>query len=302
MDKYLSKLTDRLHMIFFEEENIKDKRLVQKFFVHENGNEFDEKYFELFVELVTFFYAKEHDLRNICDENIPDLLPPIEGEEALFSSFRKYLRSYKGLEVPQKGEVAVEKQDYYNVIHNAIVNKVLIENGFWLNVDSTKIHDKKKENHDIARLFIPVNNSNLYLFSTLFLTKCEEQKIEYNFKVTTDSSKQLGNSIEIDINFNNYKTIMDIISFIIDEYPGLFIDRDKLPIISYPLSDEVGIVPMLFDDTYENKMCKNIVELKNSTRNFGEFRDELNNYINYYLKPLINKLSEEEKNDEKKLH
>ena len=44
MDKYISKLSEKLHMMFFFDEKPTSAKLISNFFVHENGNEFDTKY------------------------------------------------------------------------------------------------------------------------------------------------------------------------------------------------------------------------------------------------------------------
>ena len=302
MDKFISKLSEKLHMMFFYDEKPTSDKLISNFFVHENGNEFDTKYYDLLVELITYIYSQEHSLNELSDEEIPEIMPSDQKNEMLFSEFRNKLRSYIGKETPQTGEVNVEKQDYYTFIHDLVVNNLLKEEGFWNRIDSSKLRIVDNKTPDIARLFIPVNNSNLYLFSTLFILKCEERDIDFNFKVTTDSSKQLGNSLEINVNIKNYEVVLDIINNIINDYPGIFIDRDKLPIISYPLSNEVGVVPIIYDGLFEEKLCNDIVYLKQKTRHYGEFKDELGNFVKYYFKPIINEFKKEEENTNKKLH
>ena len=286
MDSYLTKLTDQLHKMFILDSNPNAKKLINKFFVYENANDFDNKFYDILVELVTYLYAQEHDINEITPKPIPELLPHINKGELLFSEYRAYLRKYKGLEVPQTGEVSVEKQDYYDLIRSSIINNILKTEGFWDKIDSSIIHDKEKEEEDIARLFIPVNNSNLYLFATSFLSKCERDKIDYSFKVNTDSTKQLGNNIEINVNNSNFDSTLNIINEIIEEYPGIFIDEEKLPRLAFPLTKKIGIVPALPDEPFEEKICIDIMFLNSSTMNFGELKLELGKILDMYYKDI----------------
>lgn len=288
MDKYLSRLSDRLHTIFFENEDLNHVELVYKTFVTDKNEDFDKKYYNLFLEEIAYLYSRNHKLSEIVGNKVPFINSPIIESDISFVDFRMYIRNLIGLEVSSTDDVVVEKEDCYDYTINAVANNLLKEEGFWNKVNSEVIDSKEKEDKEVARLFVPVDNSNLYLFATLLLSSMEEQNLDYSFKVNTNPSVQLGNNIEINVSQKNYETVLGIINKIKTDYPQIKINNNQLPILSYPVSDDVGIVPIINDALFEEKLAMRIIELKHETRNFNQLLEETYNFTKDYFSLIEN--------------
>ena len=288
MDKYLSRLSDRLHTIFFENEDLNHVELVYKTFVTDKNEDFDKKYYNLFLEEIAYLYSRNHKLSEIVGDKVPFINSPIIESDISFVDFRMYIRNLIGLEVSSTDDVVVEKEDCYDYTLNAVANNLLKEEGFWNKVNSEVIDSKEKEDKEVARLFVPVDNSNLYLFATLLLSSMEEQNLDYSFKVNTNPSVQLGNNVEINVSQKNYETVLGIINKIKTDYPQIKINNNQLPILSYPVSDDVGIVPIINDALFEEKLAMRIIELKHETRNFNQLLEETYNFTKDYFSLIEN--------------
>ena len=290
MEELFQSLYEKLHYIFFFEEDIKDKELKNKLYVKDTNNTLDEKYFNIFIDFILYIIYENNSL-NIFSN--PDSIYRLE-DGLDFNTFRSKLNTFKKLGNPNA----------YDALHSSIIKRIN-EYDFWYSINSSMIRNEDDLEPFTEILYIPVDNSNLFLLSTLMMTGFEREGIQYRMKVNVDN-KQYGNNMEVYVNENTCHIVLNVLEEVLSKYSKIKINANQIPEVSYKINDTVGIVPVLTNNSkYEDVICEDIIKVKNDLKekdgsnSFDTFIEEFNSFLKFYFKEIEKRYIKPNNNDKK---
>ena len=290
MEELFQSLYEKLHYIFFFEEDIKDKELKNKLYVKDTNNALDEKYFNIFIDFILYIIYENNSL-NIFSN--PDSIYRLE-DGLDFNTFRSKLNTFKKL----------GNQNAYDALHSSIIKRIN-EHDFWYSINSSMIRNEDDLEPFTEILYIPVDNSYLFLLSTLMMTGFEREGIQYRMKVNVDN-KQYGNNMEVYVNENTCHIVLNVLEEVLSKYSKIKINANQIPEVSYKINDTVGIVPVLTNNSkYEDVICEDIIKVKNDLKekdgsnSFDTFIEEFDSFLKFYFKEIEKRYIKPNNNDKK---
>ena len=301
MEQYNKRLEDKIHELFINKETIEPIDLYNALYVHDAKSKFNINDREVFICLSMYLFAKDkyfvpYDTRDV-DKYSKELAD--KSENCSFAEFYKELNKYKNIFVDNVS------------VYDHFLNGMLIESGY---EDDTKLCvvgevSKDPYGQNKYKLFIPVDNTSLYKFASLLVTKAVCNKMDYVIELNNDETKQLGNNISISVDDMNCKKYMQIIYEILLSNPDIIVDNAYMPVSAYPIGSDVGVIPnpprymsiTPLTSLFEYDIFELITEGKKDPRSFEAFAYNLKKYLNTNIKPLMEDFEIQQENKENKL-
>lgn len=213
-------------------------------------------YFELLYKTM-YLYHRKKGIENISKKF---QLPIIIDREISYDKFKKYLNELKQYEI-KLGLLPNVRNHFDNVLRLS-ANKLLGIGGVsWSKVYSSKITGQ--EISECGKMYVSVDNKDLYKFANLLLEKCLENGLnDYEFKVNDNEEKTRCDNVVIYFTNENFNKYISIIEQIFIENPDIQINQQN--VLAYSINDKIKIAQD-YDNgnvSYTNKLCNAIIVLR----------------------------------------
>lgn len=189
-------------------------------------------------------------------------------------------------------ELRPDVRNFYDLIMISSKNRLLnMTDPSWTKIYSSKI--KGREIEEVGKMYISVDNKDLYGFATLLLDKSLDYGLEdFEFKVNNDEGTTRRDNVVIYFTEENMGKYISLVNQIIAENPNIQLNEQ------HPLGYSIGKNISVGKDykngeSFTSKGCKTIVELKNRGINNTSIIDGVDNALREHLKPVINVLEQE---------
>ena len=221
------------------------------------------------------------------DLNLPIVIP----NDIDYEQFLKYLEELKQHKV--RLELRPDVKSFYDLIMISFKNRLLnMTDPSWTKIYSSTLTGN--EIKEIGKMYISVDNKDLYRFATLLLDKSLYYGLEdFESKVNNDEEITRRDSVVIYFTEENMGKYISLVNQIIAENPNIQLNEQN------PLGYSIGKNICVGKD-YENgsesftsKVCKTIVALKNQGINNTTIVDGVDKALGEHLKPVINLLEQE---------
>lgn len=251
-------------------------------FVNIESNEFNSNDYKELLYKTMYLFHRMHGIESIYSKY---QIPVIAERNISYSDFKKYLEEL------QKYEIDIEllpgiKNHSDNIVR--IAASKLLDMGNW---NWTRIYSSKLTGKDIAeqgKMYISVDNKDLYMFANLLLEKCLKQGIEdYEFKVNNDDSKTRSDNVVIYFTNENFSKYISSVNQIISENPSIQLNAQN--ILGYSINSNIKIAKDYENgkESFTSKVCKKIITLRQRGIDNSEIIESIDSATQKYLSDII---------------
>ena len=178
-----------------------------------------------------------------------------------------------------------EIKNYNQMLILVCLNR-LVHNEDWVHILSSQI--TKKDIDVLGKLYISVDNKDLYGFANMLLDCCVTEKLEdVEFKVNNNENVTRRDNVVIYFTKNNFSKYISIITRIIKENPNLQFNSQNP--LGYSVDNNICIGSDFEGGTksFNDACCKKIVELREKGWEDGDIVDSLDIAIKNHLSNII---------------
>ena len=252
-------------------------------YIDMESNNFNiDDYYELLFKTM-FLY---HLINGIESVSMRTQLPFVIDRNISYNEFRRQLIKYKEYEL--KIDLLPNIKNYFDNIIRLASSKLLgMSDWRWTRVYSSKVTGKEN-NNCVGKIFISVDNKDLYRFANLLLAKCLENGLtDYEFKINNDDSKTRRDNVVIYFTLENFSNYITIINRIIEENPDIKINSSHP--FGYEVNDyiRVGLDYNNGNESFTERICNIICGLKKKGISTEEIIDYLDKMIKDDLSYII---------------
>ena len=213
------------------------------------------------IELILKSMYLFHKLYGI--ENIRDNLnmPTKVDKNISYQQFVEYLEGLKQYKysLPMRSEV----KTYCDLLIYSCLNRLLnMTDPIWTKIYSSKI-TKNNEIDVLGKMYLSVDNKDLYRFAILLLEGCLEQGIdEFEFKVNNDENVTRCDNIVIYFTETNFNKYISLITQIIKDNSQIKLNTQN--VLGYSINENICIAKDYNggSESYTQKVCDVIALLK----------------------------------------
>ncbi len=202
---------------------------------------------------------KFHERNGI--ENILKYQVPISiGRDVSYSEFKQYL--YKLQEYEIKIDLLPNVANHFdNICRIAAIKLLGAGDWCWTRIYSSKITGQDIE--EFGKMYLSVDNKDLYRFACLLLEKCIETGLEdYEYKVNNDENVTRSDNVVIFFTKDNFNKYISLINQILAENPDIKLNQQN--VLAYSIDDNIKVARDYNDGSvsYTSKVCQKIMLLK----------------------------------------
>lgn len=259
------------------------------------SNEFIVKdYYELIFRNM-YLYHQLYGIENISSK-CP--LPFIIDRNVSYQSFKIQLEKYKNYTLKIDSLPGIK--NYFDNILRLSASKLLDMGDWeWTRIFSSKITRKNVE--IIGKIYISIDNKDLYRFANLLFTKClENGLVDYEFKVNNNDSKTRRDNVVIFFTSKNFEQYVSLINQIITENPDITINSPHL--FGYAINDNIVVGKDYENGTqsFTKQICYAISELKKEGMRTEKIIEYINSLLQESIADIINLNNELQQNNSSK--
>ena len=270
-------------------------------YINTQSNEFDQSDRNELIYRCMHFFHKLYGIENIKEDLKLPIKPPDKNVE--YNQFLEYLESLKQYEKTLM--FRPEIKNYFDYIKSVCSNRLLDMTDFsWTRIYSSTI--TKKDINILGKMYVSVDNKDLYRFANLLLVACINQGIpDFEFKVNNDETVTRRDSVTIFFTQENLVKYMSLIKQIIKENPDIKLNSQN------PLGYSIDGIMCFGKDfskdtdlpndkkTFTDECCKAIVSLRKKDFSDTQIAHGLEIVLNKYMGDIIEIIS---KNQNKAEH
>lgn len=281
MERYSENLKNKLLEIY-SQPNL-DADDLYKFIIYKKCNQdIKSKYNSYLNNLCLYLYYKTSNLQALTK-----IVLPFELERGLsFDLFCVQLEKYKLYEFQNS---FLQRDTYYDLIFRALVNRNrVIKSDGWKAIQKNNLENTKNNlNENFAyKIYLPIANESLELFSMRFLAKCNGRNVDYDFKINDDPSISRSDNVVVYATNENFNDYIKIIEDIIKNDSRIKINYDQQHLLAYPYNDYISIAPYIDNkfESFSSIICNEICNLCRQGLSFEDFYQNvvmmINNHFN----------------------
>lgn len=187
--------------------------------------------------------------------------------------FCTQLEKYKSYEFQNS---ILQGDTYYDLIFRALVNRNrVIKSDGWKAIQKSNLENTENSlNKNFAyKIYLPIANESLELFSMRFLAKCSGKNVDYDFKINDNSSISRSDNVVIYATNENFDDYIKIIEDVIKNDSRIKINYEQQHLLAYPYNDYVSIAPYIDykGESFSSIICNEICNLRKQSLSFEDF-------------------------------
>lgn len=203
-----------------------------------------------------------------------------------YADFCRQLEGYEKYPLIIDAKLLPNVRNHFDNVVRLAASKLLDMGGFsWTRVYSRFINGTTV--NETGKIFISVDNKDLYRFANLLLLKFLENGLStYEFKLNDNIYLTRRDNVVIYFEKKDFELYVSMINQIISENPDIQLNSPH--IFGYPINDYIRI-GFDFDDgnkSFTEEMCRLIKEAKRK----GKSTDEILDYLEDYIKNVVNNI------------
>lgn len=248
---------------------------------------FDSLYYNEIVYLCMFLYHLKFGIETLDKNgNIPKLFDRVE----TYEEFKMLLNEYKKIEF--HNILLLEEKNMFQEIWRLAEFKLLSRDS-WTKVYSSSIY--KKDINEEGKLYLSVDNKDLYQFACLLTTKSLKEKIlDFEFKINNDFSINRRDNVVIYFTKENLNKYLSVIDQIIEENPSIQINAGHM--LGHTLSNGVVIAKDYKDgSSFTEKVCNAIIVMKKHGYENDQMIDLLDEKVTIHLTDVLEIVNDQTK-------
>ena len=257
--------------------------------MNKSQSSFNSIYYNEIVYLSLFLFHLKNGIENLSKKgNIPNLLSKVDSYE----SFKLELEKYKEIEF--HNDLLPNETNLFQEIWRLANAKLLSKDFSWTKIYSSSIYGK--EINEDGKLYVSIDNKDLYQFACLMLTNCLKNGIrDFEFKVNNDESINRRDNVVIYFTKENLNKYLEVIEKIKVDYPEITINQSHM--LGEELSNGVVIAKDYADgNSFTEKVCQTIIKLRQSGLSSKAIADMLDEAITKHLEPIITLIDNKKSN------
>ena len=248
--------------------------------IDKHQTDFNQTYYNEIIYLSLFLFHIKKGIDKLSKNGtIPNLISRVDSYE----SFKHELEKYKDIEF--HNDLLPNETNLFQEIWRLASSKLLSRDFSWTKIYSSSIYGKEVK--EDGKIYISVDNKDLYQFACLMLTNCLKSGIkDFEFKVNNDNSINRTDNMVIYFTYENLNKYLEIIEKLKVEYPEMLINQCH--ILGEELSDGVVIAKDYADgSSFTEKICRTILKLKESCIPSEKIVDMINDAVTEHLNQVI---------------
>ncbi len=228
--------------------------------IDKDKTNFNYLYYDELVYMMLFIYYIKFGITKLSKNgNIPDLGIKVESYE----EFKQLLEKYKDIEF--HNELVPEVNTVFDEIWR-LANFKLLSRDHWSKVYSSNLTGK--EVVEDGKLYISIDNEDLYQFACLLVTRCIKSGLkDFEFKVNNNNEINRTDNVVIYFTKENLGKYLEVIASILQEFPNMSINDEHM--LAHKVKDGIAIAKDYKDgSSFTEKICNGILTLiKNNYTN-----------------------------------
>lgn len=285
MEKHSEKLKNKLLEIY-SQPNLNADELYNFIIYKQCNQDIESKYNSYLNNLCLYLYYKNNSLQTLTKNVLP-----FELERGLsFDLFCTQLEKYKSYEFQNS---ILQGDTYYDLIFRALVNRNrVIKSGGWKAIQKSNLENTENNLNDnfAYKIYLPIANESLELFSMRFLAKCSGRNVDYDFKINDNSSISRSDNVVIYATNENFNDYIKIIEDVIKNDSRIKINYEQQHLLAYPYNEYISIAPYTDykGESFSSIICNEICELRKSCTSFDDFYNNVVRMINNHFNEFKN--------------
>ena len=269
-------------------ENLKNKLLeiysipnltldyLYEFLICKQSNERIYSKYNLYLNnLYLYLYYQNNSLQSLTKNTLPFEIT----RNLPFDLFCNELEKYK----LYKFDSLIPNDNYYNLIIRALVNRnKIIEDSNWKFIQKNALENTNDNENFTYKIYLPISNQSLELFTMKFLAKCHREKINYDFKINNNEDISRSDNVVIYATSNNINNYLKIIEEVIRQNQNIVINYDYQHPLAYPYNNHISIAPYLDynKESFSSIICRYILKSRETSPSFEEFYNNVITFLN----------------------
>ncbi len=240
-----------------------------------------------YIDLVLYSIYMFHVNYGIDKLSKNGFIPNIISNVSSFEQLKKELNKYKEIEF--NNSALPDETNLYQEICRLASLKLFSKDFDWTRIYSTKMYNNGID--IMGKLYISIDNKDLYQFANLMLTNCLESGVkDFEFKVNNNESVNRADNAVIFFTEKNLPKYLEIINRLKEEHPEFTINPSQM--LGIELSSGVVIAMDYMDGTsFTDKICKSIIKLKEKNYSTEDIINIVDIDVTKHLEPVINILN-----------
>ena len=287
MEKNYNMLKSKLLEIY-NIPNLSSDEIYDTLLCHASNEPIMSKYHNLLYSLCLYLYHQKNNIETLSKHQLPFSIRQDISFDLFYEELEKYkLYSFENSVIPN--------DTYYNLIFRALFNKgKVINEDNWVAIQKNSLENKEVKDDSFAyKIYLPIANESLELFSMKLISKCINRHIDYDFKINNDESISRSDNVVIYATSSNYKEYIEVINELIKSDTRIKVNYDNQHPLAYPYNNIISIAPYTDynKESYTSILCNRIYEIRKGSITFEEFYNNVINLLeeeNKELKKNIN--------------
>lgn len=283
MNSHLDKLKNKLLEIYLHPKLNADE--LYNFIIYKKCNQIiKSKYTSYLNNLCLYLYYRNNNLQSLTKNVLP-----FELEKGLpFDLFCIQLEKYKLYKIQDS---IINEDTYYDLIFRSLINRnrIIKVNG-WKAIQKNNLENSENSlNESFSyKIYLPIANESLELFSIIFLAKCIKKNVAYDFKINDNQTISRSDNVVIYATSENVDDYIKIIEAVIKNDSRIKINYDQQHLLAYPLNDFISIAPYIDynNESFSSIICNQICELLKKNLTFEVFYQSVLTIIDNHFNKL----------------
>ena len=247
--------------------------------VSHDMNQFDSDYYDEIVYVFLFMFNYKYGIDKLSKNGI---IPRLFGKVESYDEFKLLLNKYK--EIDFHNDLLPNEFNLFDEIWRLAEVKLLNRDS-WTKIYASAITEREVK--EDGKLYVSVDNKDLYQFALKFFIRCLEKGIkDCEFKVNNDERVTRRDNVVIYFTKENLNLYLEAIREIIQEIPDIKINEGHL--LGYEIEPGIAMARDYKDgNSYTEKFCKAMIVLKEKRVPNQQLVELLEQSSSKYLGDLI---------------
>ena len=247
--------------------------------IDKESTDFNYLYYNEIVYLCMFLYHIKYGIESLSKNGI---IPKLFSNVNSYDEFKKMLDEYKKIEF--HNDLLPNEKNMFQEIWRLAESKLLSRDS-WTKVYSSSIY--KKDVQEDGKLYISIDNKDLYQFACLLISKSLKAGIKnFEFKLNNNPTINRRDNVVIYFTTENLNQYLMVINQILKDNPNIQINDEHL--LGYTLKSGISLAKDYADgSSFTEKVCNTIIKMKERKYSDSQITDLVDDAITMHLSDFL---------------
>lgn len=225
--------------------------------VDKEHTDFEPLYYNEIVYMSMYLFHMKYGIDKLSKNNF---IPKLFDRNINYDEFKNAMKQYKYIDF--HSDLLPNENNLFQEIWRLAESKLLSRDD-WTKIYSSSIYGN--EVSEVGKLYVSVDNKDLYQFAGLLLTKCLKNNLyDFEFKVNNNSKLNRADNLVIYFTKDNLNTYISLINQILKSHPEFQVNESH--VLGYSLDDNIVLAKDYKNggESYTAFVCKAIMKLRES--------------------------------------